>query len=101
MTLGFPGGHGIFYLIPGGPQDGDGSTGPGNRLLAYAVYGRPAEGAESGPYVQELAKEHFPAAWADIVARGGRRATACHPVADVQAPGSPARPCCWPGTRRG
>ncbi|MFE9050616.1 FAD-dependent monooxygenase [Streptomyces rubiginosohelvolus] len=86
VTLGFPGGHGIFYLIPGGPQDGDGSTGPGNRLLAYAVYGRPPGGAEPGPYVQELAKEHFPAAWADIVARGGRRATACHPVADVQAP---------------
>ncbi|CAM5333819.1 MULTISPECIES: FAD-dependent monooxygenase [Streptomyces] len=86
VTLGFPGGHGIFYLIPGGPQDGDGGTGPGNRLLAYAVYGRPPEGADPGPYVHELAKEHFPAAWADIVARGGRRAAACHPVADAQAP---------------
>ncbi|MFC8703843.1 FAD-dependent monooxygenase [Streptomyces anulatus] len=86
VTLGFPGGHGIFYLIPGGPRDGDGSTGPGNRLLAYAIYGRPPEGAEPGPYVHELAREHFPAAWADIVARGGRRAAVCHPVADAQAP---------------
>ncbi|MGV9522232.1 FAD-dependent monooxygenase [Streptomyces griseus] len=86
VTLGYPGGHGIFYLIPGGPQDGDGSGGAGNRLLAYAIYGRPPEGAEPGPYVHELAREHFPAAWAEIVARGGRRAAVCHPVADVQAP---------------
>jgi 2-polyprenyl-6-methoxyphenol hydroxylase-like FAD-dependent oxidoreductase len=57
-----------------------------NRLLAYAIYGRPPEGAVPGPYVHELAREHFPAAWADIVARGGRRAAVCHPVADVQAP---------------
>lgn len=85
-TLGFPGGHGIFYLIPGGPQDGDGSGGESNRLLAYAIYGRSPEGAEPGPYVHELAKEHFPAAWADIVARGGRGAAACHPIADVQVP---------------
>ncbi|MFJ6609387.1 FAD-dependent monooxygenase [Streptomyces sp. NPDC091289] len=86
VTLGHPGGHGIFYLIPGGPQDGDGSGGEGNRLLAYAIYGRPPEGAEPGPYVHELAREHFPAAWADIVARGGRRAAVCHPVTDVRAP---------------
>ncbi|MFI1224433.1 MULTISPECIES: FAD-dependent monooxygenase [unclassified Streptomyces] len=86
VTLGFPGGHGIFYLIPGGPQDGDGSSGETNRLLAYAIYGRPPEGVDPGPYVHDLAEEHFPAAWADIVARGGRRAAACHPVADVRAP---------------
>ncbi|MCI4046200.1 hypothetical protein [Streptomyces sp. TRM75563] len=34
VTLGYPGGHGVFYLIPGGPQDGDGSGGAGNRPLA-------------------------------------------------------------------
>ncbi|SCD41514.1 MULTISPECIES: hypothetical protein [unclassified Streptomyces] len=58
VTLGFPGGHGIFYLIPGA----------GDRLLAYAIYGRPPASpdadADPGPYVRELAREHFPAAWA-------------------------------------
>ncbi len=58
-------------------------------------------GAEPGPYVQELAREHSPAAWADIVARAavGRRPATRSPV--CRLPGSPARPCCWPGTRPG
>ncbi|MEU3267672.1 hypothetical protein [Streptomyces bacillaris] len=60
VTLGFPGGHGIFYLIP----SGDRCRGEGDRLLAYAIYGRPpassGAGADPGPYVRELAREHFP-----------------------------------------
>ncbi|MFD3855267.1 monooxygenase, partial [Streptomyces cyaneofuscatus] len=85
-TLGFPGGHGIFYLIP----DGSRHPGTGDRLLAYAVYGRPpaspVAGADPGPYVRELAEERFPAAWAEIVGHSTHRTTACHPMADVQVP---------------
>lgn len=79
VTLGYPGGHGVFYLIPG--------TVPGSRLLAYAIYGFPPRPAGSGSPVSTedvrgLAAEHFPAEWADIVARGEHAAQALHPVAD-------------------
>ncbi|MYU32221.1 monooxygenase [Streptomyces sp. SID8358] len=82
VTLGFPGGHGIFYLIP----RGDGS-GPDDRLLAYAIYATPpGRTPDEAGYVRHLAEEHFPDAWADIVARGEYAATTCHPVADLHAP---------------
>ncbi|MER6769516.1 FAD-dependent monooxygenase [Streptomyces bacillaris] len=101
VTLGFPGGHGIFYLIP----SGDRCRGEGDRLLAYAIYGRPpassGAGADPGPYVRELAREHFPAAWAEIVARGTHRTTACHPVADVQVPRAARSPLLLAGDAAG
>ncbi|WP_406012747.1 FAD-dependent monooxygenase [Streptomyces sp. NBC_00984] len=86
VTLGFPGGHGVFYLIPG--------TEPGSRLLAYAIYApppasMPAPGAGapvSAAYVRHIAGEHFPAEWADIVARGEHTSQALHPVADFVVP---------------
>ncbi|MCM2410942.1 FAD-dependent monooxygenase [Streptomyces sp. RKAG290] len=81
ITLGFRGGHGVFYLIPG--------AAPGSRLLAYAVYGPPppaswAAGREA--YVRHIAEEHFPADWADIVGRGEHTSMAYHPVTDFHAP---------------
>ncbi|CAD5929119.1 FAD-dependent monooxygenase [Streptomyces cyaneofuscatus] len=95
VTLGFPGGHGIFYLIPGA----------GDRSLAYAIYGRPpaasSADADPGPYVRELAKEHFPAAWAEIVGHGTHRTTACHPVADVQVPRAARAPLLLAGDAAG
>ncbi|MDK0522975.1 FAD-dependent monooxygenase [Streptomyces sp. ML-6] len=83
VTLGFSGGHAVFYLIPG-PV-------PGSRLLAHVVYGsapRPAGAREPVPveYVRDLAEEHFPAEWADIVARGEYGTRALHPVADFVTP---------------
>ncbi|MFE2291511.1 FAD-dependent monooxygenase [Streptomyces sp. NPDC059452] len=103
VTLGFPGGHGIFYLIPGGSRDTAGRTGKGGRLLAYAIYGRPPADpdADPGPYVRELAEEHFPAAWAEIVAHGTHRTTACHPVADVQVPRAARAPLLLAGDAAG
>ncbi|MEU0302474.1 FAD-dependent monooxygenase [Streptomyces sp. NPDC006175] len=82
VTIGFPGGHGIFYLIP----RGDGA-GPDGRLLAYAIYATPPGGApgEAG-YIRQLAEEHFPRERAEIVARGEHTAMTCHPVADLHAP---------------
>ncbi|MEU6871554.1 FAD-dependent monooxygenase [Streptomyces sp. NPDC046751] len=83
ITLGFPGGHGVFYLIPGAE--------PESRLLAYAIYA-PAP-APAGPddrvsagYVRHIAEEHFPAEWADVVARGEHTSQALHPVADFVVP---------------
>ncbi|MFG2627477.1 FAD-dependent monooxygenase [Streptomyces sp. NPDC048473] len=83
ITLGFPGGHGVFYLIPGAV--------PGSRLLAYAIYGFPPVAAESevpvsASYVRSIAEEHFPAEWADVVARGEHASQALHPVADFVVP---------------
>ncbi|MFI7235893.1 FAD-dependent monooxygenase [Streptomyces cyaneofuscatus] len=101
VTLGFPGGHGIFYLIPGGSRH----PGAGDRLLAYAIYGRPPAfpdaDADPGPYVRELAEEHFPAAWAEIVGHGTHRTTACHPVADVQVPRAARAPLLLAGDAAG
>ncbi|MFH9466492.1 FAD-dependent monooxygenase [Streptomyces clavifer] len=82
ITLGFPGGHGIFYLIPGVA-----GTDPDDRLLAYAIYFRGPTGAgDPAPYVREIAEEHFPDEWADIVARGEHASLVCHPVTDLHAP---------------
>ncbi|MGW4234616.1 FAD-dependent monooxygenase [Streptomyces sp. NPDC004980] len=83
ITLGFAGGHGIFYLIPGAA-----GTDPRDRLLAYAIYARPpaAGRGDPAPYVREIAEEHFPDEWADIVARGEHASLVCHPVADLHAP---------------
>ncbi|MFB7916381.1 FAD-dependent monooxygenase [Streptomyces sp. NPDC056061] len=83
VTLGFSGGHAVFYLIPG-PV-------PGSRLLAYVVYGFPPRTEDPEDpvplsYVRGLADEHFPAEWADIVARGEHTARALHPVADFVTP---------------
>lgn len=81
ITLGFRGGHGVFYLIPG-PVDG-------SRLLAYAIYGPPpppswTAGREE--YVRHVAEEHFPPDWAGIVGRGAHTSLACHDVADFHVP---------------
>ncbi|WP_406091038.1 FAD-dependent monooxygenase [Streptomyces sp. NBC_01013] len=81
VTLGFRGGHGVFYLIPGAAD--------GSRLLAYAIYGPPpppswAAGREE--YVRHVAEEHFPAGWAEIVGRGAHTSLACHDVTDFHVP---------------
>ncbi|MEU1468125.1 FAD-dependent monooxygenase [Streptomyces sp. NPDC005761] len=81
ITLGFRGGHGVFYLIPGAAE------GPG--LLAYAIYGPPPPPswtAAREEYVRHVAEEHFPAGWAEIVARGAHTSLACHDVADFHVP---------------
>ncbi|HEY9330510.1 MAG TPA: FAD-dependent monooxygenase [Streptomyces sp.] len=81
ITLGFRGGHGVFYLIPGAVD--------GSRLLAYAIYGPPpppswTAGREE--YVRRVAQKHFPAGWAEIVGLGAHTSLACHDVADFHVP---------------
>ncbi|MFC9242667.1 FAD-dependent monooxygenase [Streptomyces sp. NPDC057136] len=94
VTVTFPRGHGVFYLIPGAPKAAGAGGVPGDRLLAYAIYGYPPAPAADGQdepvagYVRTLAEEHFPAEWADIVARGEHVSLVCHPVTDFQVPRS-------------
>ncbi|WP_326666227.1 FAD-dependent monooxygenase [Streptomyces sp. NBC_00385] len=81
ITLGFRGGHGVFYRIPG-PVERAG-------LLAYAIYGPPPPPSWTGgreEYVRRVAEEHFPAGWAEIVGRGAHTSLACHDVADFHVP---------------
>lgn len=81
ITLGYPGGHGVFYLIPG--------AAPGSRLLAYAIYGSPPPASWTAgreAYVRRIAEEHFPADWAGLVGRGEHTSMAYHPVTDFHAP---------------
>lgn len=94
VTVTFERGHGVFYLIPSARKESGGAG--GERLLAYAVYGflpAPAAGRrEEAAYVRTLADEHFPAEWADVVARGKHLSLVCHPVTDFQAPRSASPP---------
>ncbi|MFI8812339.1 MULTISPECIES: FAD-dependent monooxygenase [unclassified Streptomyces] len=102
VTLCFRGGHGIFYLIPAGSGGVTRRGESRDRLLAYAVYGRPpASGVDVGTYVRDIADEHFPAAWADIVARGEHVAMACHPVIDIQVPRTARSPFLLAGDAAG
>ncbi|WNI28425.1 FAD-dependent monooxygenase [Streptomyces sp. ITFR-6] len=81
VTLGYRGGHGIFYLIPG--------TAPESRLLAYAIYGSPPPAtwtAAHETYVRHIAREHFPADWAALVGGGEHTSMAYHPVTDLDPP---------------
>ncbi|MFD3657424.1 FAD-dependent monooxygenase [Streptomyces sp. NPDC058620] len=90
VTVAFPRGHGVFYLIPTAPKRAGGAG--GERLLAYAIYGYPPAPAagrrqeDVATYVRTLADEHFPVEWADVVARGEHLSLMCHPVADIQVP---------------
>jgi 2-polyprenyl-6-methoxyphenol hydroxylase-like FAD-dependent oxidoreductase len=75
VTLVFPGGHAIFYLIP---------SGSGNRLLTWAVYTRPRRPECAG--IEEIWKtvaRFLPPAWADACRRSG--VLCVHPVLDVMA----------------
>ncbi|MCX4965572.1 FAD-dependent monooxygenase [Streptomyces sp. NBC_00654] len=102
VTVGFRGGHGIFYLIPAGHRDGARTHGAGDQVIAYAVYGRPpARGTDADAHVRTIAEEHFPDSWADIVARGEHLAMACHPVADVQVPRAARSPLLLAGDAAG
>ncbi|MGW8889038.1 FAD-dependent monooxygenase [Streptomyces sp. NPDC055749] len=98
VTLAFPRGHGVFYLIPGAPAGAPKRAGTGGargeRLLAYAIYGYPPAPDSGDPeesvdaYVRTLAEEHFPAEWAGIVGDSAHVHMTCHPVTDFQVPRS-------------
>ncbi|PRX97100.1 FAD-dependent monooxygenase [Allonocardiopsis opalescens] len=90
VTVGFPGGHGVFYLIP--------DFRPSGTRMNWAVYSRVAEASRftdptSLPpgslddgltrFLDQLLTDHFPPVWADIARYGGRDSVSLQPIYDV------------------
>lgn len=99
LTICFPGGHAIIYLIPGQ----DGGTGQGRRRVNWAIYGSPPSGMEfdeptsippgrvPGPLVarlEQILEEHLPPVWAAVVRAGGPDVLSVQPIYDHAAPTS-------------
>jgi len=93
LTICFPGGHAIVYLMPGR----NGGTGRGERLVNWAVYGSPPEGMDftepvsippgrvTGPLadrLEEILDEHVSPGWADLMRAGGPDVLSLQPIYD-------------------
>lgn len=93
LTVPFPGGHGVAYMIP----DFGGSTTRGNRRVNWAVYApcpkaQPIEGIESVPpgavteaafaEFQTLLTNYFPSAIRDLIAHSRREDVSIQPIYD-------------------
>ena len=93
VTVPFPGGHGVMYMIP----EFDGGNTPGRRRVNWAIYGptpngQPWDGIESIPpgkvteatYVelQNLLRDHFPPAVRDLIAHSKREEVSIQPIYD-------------------
>ena len=93
VTVPFPGGHGVLYMIP----DFDGGNTPGRRRVNWAIYGpipngQPWDGIESIPpgnvtadaycELQELLRDHFPPAVRDLIAHSQREDVSIQPIYD-------------------
>lgn len=113
VTLGFPGGHGVFYLIPGAAA--------GSRLLAYAIYASPRpRRTPSTPLPRPRTRPPAPLRTPRSVPRtcGTSPRSTSPPSGPTSSPGAntaprrstrwptswcPGRrnhPSCWPATRR-
>ncbi|MGH9009216.1 MAG: NAD-binding protein [Acidimicrobiia bacterium] len=97
VTVCFPGGHAIIYFIPGR----DGATGPGRRLVNWAIYGLPPPGMDFkdptsippgavcgslADRLKEILEEHLPPAWAELVTAGGSAVLFVQPIYDHAVP---------------
>ena len=93
LTVPFPGGHGVLYMIP----DFDGDTTPGKRRVNWAVYARcpqaqPLKGIESVPpgevtkpafaEFNALLENHFPPAIRDLIAHTLHKDVSIQPIYD-------------------
>ncbi len=93
LTVPFPGGHGVLYMIP----NFDGSTEPGQRRVNWAVYAscpkaQPLDGVESIPpggvtmaafaEFQKLLDDHFPPAIRDLLAHTRHEDVSIQPIYD-------------------
>jgi 2-polyprenyl-6-methoxyphenol hydroxylase-like FAD-dependent oxidoreductase len=96
VTVCFPGGHGLFFLMPGF----DGRTDPGHRRVNWVIYssaqtGTGFEDATSLPpgsvteglatVLDDLIGEKFPPYWADVVRLTEARLRSVQPIYDVAA----------------
>jgi len=98
VTVHFPGGHAVIYLIPGR----DGRTGRGERRVNWALYGTPPPleldlqdptsfppGKVPGALIERLKQivdAHLPPAWADLVRAGGPEEISVQPIYDHAVP---------------
>jgi 2-polyprenyl-6-methoxyphenol hydroxylase-like FAD-dependent oxidoreductase len=97
LTVCFPGGHAIIYLIPGR----DGRTGPGERRVNWAIYGSPPPGMDFAEPIsippgqvpraladrlEEIVGQHLPRAWADLARTGGPDVLSVQPIYDHAVP---------------
>lgn len=93
VTVPFPGGHGVVYMIP----DFDGGNTPGRRRVNWAIYGpipnaQPWDGIESIPpgkatadaygELQKLLRDHFPSSVRDLIAHSRREDVSIQPIYD-------------------
>ena len=93
LTVPFPGGHGVLYMIP----NFDGSTAAGQRRVNWAVYAscpeaQPLDGVESIPpgsvtvaafaAFQKLLNDHFPPAIRDLIAHTRHEHVSIQPIYD-------------------
>lgn len=94
VTVGFPGGHGMFYLIP----EFDRPCEPGHRRMNWAVYTGLPDGAGYGDpsslppgslspdltaFFDQALERHLPPYWAEVVRRTGPEAMSLQPIYDV------------------
>jgi 2-polyprenyl-6-methoxyphenol hydroxylase-like FAD-dependent oxidoreductase len=97
VTVGFPGGHGIFFLMP----EFDRGCEPGHRRVNWAVYtGLPDGMVFDDPssfapgsltpeligFFERVLARHFPPYWADVIRRTGPEAMSLQPIYDVALP---------------
>jgi 2-polyprenyl-6-methoxyphenol hydroxylase-like FAD-dependent oxidoreductase len=93
VTVCFPGGHGVFYLIPGS----DGRIDRGHRRLNWVIYSAApvsfddpgsvapgAVGAELAQFLEGRVGEHFPPSWAKVVHRTGGEVLSIQPIYDEE-----------------
>lgn len=97
FTVGFPGGHAIFYLIP----DFGRPCHPGQRRMNWAVYTGVPDGirfddpSSVAPgwvsedlvaFFENVLEEHFPPYWAEVVRRTGVHEISMQPIYDEAMP---------------
>jgi 2-polyprenyl-6-methoxyphenol hydroxylase-like FAD-dependent oxidoreductase len=93
VTVCFPGGHGIFYLIPGS----EGRIDQGQRRLNWVIYSAApvsfddpgsvppgAVSAELAQFLEGLIGEHFPPSWAEVVHRTGGEVLSIQAIYDEE-----------------
>jgi 2-polyprenyl-6-methoxyphenol hydroxylase-like FAD-dependent oxidoreductase len=91
VTIAYPGGHGVAYLIP--------DCSRGDRLLNWAVYVHPPTRLETPELIPSGAVDdsllgaldnvlstHFPPVWADAIRCTSRRGVSVQPIYDLTTP---------------
>jgi 2-polyprenyl-6-methoxyphenol hydroxylase-like FAD-dependent oxidoreductase len=97
VTVCFPGGHGLFFLIPGFDYRGD----RGHRRMNWVIYSAAPEGTcfddpasmppgsvsdDLGAFLDDLLDEYFPPYWAQVVRLTDAQFSSVQPIYDHTIP---------------